>query len=165
MLKQNVCSSLDLHVNDTTSKVLSQPRAFLTARKLNIKWINFFNSKSLSSHITMVLDVCETCDLGFRFVEKTNLTTLTWHWYTFKVLLHHIHYSFYFIGLGLSAFKMMSDASDMLAAALEQMDGIIAGNVPLWLKTSTIWFSQILIKWWIWAFERLELLLSHHWYK
>lgn len=24
--------------------------------------------------------------------------------------------------------KMMSDASDMLAAALEQMDGIIAGN-------------------------------------
>lgn len=25
---------------------------------------------------------------------------------------------------------MMSDASDMLAAALEQMDGIIAGNVP-----------------------------------
>lgn len=24
---------------------------------------------------------------------------------------------------------MMSDASDMLAAALEQMDGIIAGNV------------------------------------
>lgn len=25
--------------------------------------------------------------------------------------------------------KMMSDASDMLAAALEQMDGIIAGKV------------------------------------
>lgn len=25
--------------------------------------------------------------------------------------------------------KMMSDASDMLAAALEQMDGIIAGNL------------------------------------
>lgn len=25
--------------------------------------------------------------------------------------------------------KMMSDASDMLAAALEQMDGIIAGNI------------------------------------
>lgn len=27
--------------------------------------------------------------------------------------------------------KMMSDASDMLAAALEQMDGIIAGDPPL----------------------------------
>lgn len=26
---------------------------------------------------------------------------------------------------------MMSDASDMLAAALEQMDGIIAGNVQM----------------------------------
>lgn len=30
---------------------------------------------------------------------------------------------------------MMSDASDMLAAALEQMDGIIAGKVLLNLST------------------------------
>lgn len=30
---------------------------------------------------------------------------------------------------------MMSDASEMLAAALEQMDGIIAGNHMLRFKT------------------------------
>lgn len=34
--------------------------------------------------------------------------------------------------------KMMSDASEMLAAALEQMDGIIAGNLSK---------SELLFKW------------------
>jgi hypothetical protein len=40
--------------------------------------------------------------------------------------------------------KMMSDASDMLAAALEQMDGIIAGNLHL-LKDEVMTF--ILLPW------------------
>lgn len=43
--------------------------------------------------------------------------------------------------LPLTDTKMMSDASDMLAAALEQMDGIIAGNLrPLkdGLRTFTL---------------------------
>lgn len=42
----------------------------------------------------------------------------TWFYYSFQVY---------------QCLKMMSDASDMLAAALEQMDGIIAGKVLLQL--------------------------------
>lgn len=46
--------------------------------------------------------------------------------------------------------KMMSDASDMLAAALEQMDGIIAGNYtePFQLHgmTGRMWISRF-VQW------------------
>ena len=38
--------------------------------------------------------------------------------------------------------KMMSDASDMLAAALEQMDGIIAGNLHA-LKDAVMAFTWL----------------------
>lgn len=59
--------------------------------------------------------------------------------------------------------KMMSDASDMLAAALEQMDGIIAGNLrPLedgivtftpcsWLFHSTSFITSPLSYFHLWA--------------
>ena len=47
--------------------------------------------------------------------------------------------------------KMMSDASDMLAAALEQMDGIIAGNLHP-LKDAVMAFT-----WLSWLFFLLQL--------
>ena len=49
--------------------------------------------------------------------------------------------------------KMMSDASDMLAAALEQMDGIIAGNLHP-LKDAVMAFT-----WLSWLFFFIATLL------
>lgn len=56
-----------------------------------------------------------------------------------KYFLFHVHHLLFPFNVNINVFyysfqvnqwlKMMSDASDMLAAALEQMDGIIAGKL------------------------------------
>lgn len=51
--------------------------------------------------------------------------------------------------------KMMSDASDMLAAALEQMDGIIAGNLRP-LRDGTVPFIPL-----SWLFHTIVILPFH----
>ena len=60
-------------------------------------------------------------------VELSNLPGSIYH--LKDVMINIIIVSDLGWNLPLTNTKMMSDASDMLAAALEQMDGIIAGNL------------------------------------
>lgn len=58
-----------------------------------------------------------------------NIINVVCHFFFLKVMFNVFHsYGYHCTFKVHQWLKMMSDASDMLAAALEQMDGIIAGK-------------------------------------